>query len=124
MVTKNEIYELINQDKLFNAFEELKIFFGNGNVTFNALRNKYITPPDNFDKVAFINQLKTFVSFEYAGRDKSRITDLSVDEYDLLCDFDFTRQTKNFKSIYQYKNISAFLLHGETDEDGSDLRWL
>jgi hypothetical protein len=59
--TKEHIYDLINRNDLFEAFEALnKIFLGK-NDALNALLSEYINPPGNFSQAHFTSRLKVFM---------------------------------------------------------------
>ncbi|MGB8193141.1 MAG: hypothetical protein WCF67_14530 [Chitinophagaceae bacterium] len=125
MKSKEEIYGLISKNQLYEALEELKLFFGDGNDTLNNFINDFINPPDNHNHVRFIGRLKMFIGNFYKPAPVARIVpQAELDFYDALCEFDFKLQTSNFHLIYRNRKIAAFLLHGDSDEHGNDVRWL
>jgi hypothetical protein len=124
MISKEQIFDLINRDNLFEAFEELNKFFDGNNDTLNALRNEFVDQPNNFSKAAYTSRLKMFISRNYLYQPPKNKAEPPRDFYDTLCDLNFKLQTLNFQSIYKNKQIAAFLLHGDHDDTGSDVTWL
>lgn len=122
MQDKEEILNKIDQGDLYEVFAELNKCLGTQNEKLNALVDEFTNPPANFNIVQFNVRLKVFVNSQYKCSPRQRATE--IDYYDLLCELDFKVQTENFQRIYPNKSIAAFLLHGETDEQGNDLKWL
>jgi hypothetical protein len=125
MLSKKDIFSLISTGDYVEAFAELNKYFLKRNDSLNALEKELINQPMYFNPALFNTRLKLFINSEYPedlpepNKEKHH-----ADDYELLCEIDFKIQTENFQSIYQHKKIAAFLLHGETDEQGNDSKWL
>jgi hypothetical protein len=124
MTSKEEIFDLINKFELDKAFEELNKFFLRQNDSLNTLINEFVSRPDNFNTAQFMTRLKIFINTNYHCQPSKNRPHPEIDFYDVLCELDFKIQTLNFQRIYKNKKIAAFLLHGESDEKGSDVNWL
>lgn len=124
-MTKEQIFELIRQDGALSALEALMDIFPD-NDQLNNLMDELIEKPNNFNKVEHLGRLRLFVSKNLKSTAPVNIPAQKQTAdviYDILCEIDFKLQTKHFK-IYKHKTVSAFLLHGNSDENGNDMKWL
>ena len=123
MNVKESIVSKIKQNDIAGALDDLKdIVPEDSSLTFGRLRNEFLNPPDNFNLVMFQQRLIVFVSTTIKVERKVSNPDLSF--YDELCRLDFKMQTEHYMSIIPHKEIAAFLLHGDSDTDGNDIKWL
>jgi hypothetical protein len=123
MMQKEEILDLLRKGDFAELFEELENFFKRKDDRLNALIDEYINRSGIFNMAEFMSRLRVFINRNYNLQLQSTQFN-ELDYYDALCELDFKLQTHYFQRIYKHKKIAAFLLHGETDELGSDIRWL
>ncbi len=122
-MTKLEILNLIDFD-LDRAFDELNRVFLDKNPEYNQLYKEYVYRDDNFNLRTYKGKLKGFVNLNMKENHKKESRS-EIDYYDeLLTDLAFQKQTKCFINTYKHKEIGMYLLHGETDDEESDLKWL
>lgn len=130
--TKKEILDKISDDVLDEAFELIKPLLpaeGPVRETFQRLLFEFTNQSNNFNYTMFKVQLKTHVNNlpVITGANPgnpvkpAEKTDTSDKLYDELCSIDFETQTTHFRNIYKRKNVSAFILYGENN---NDTRWL
>lgn len=127
MLTKEELFTMINDQKYLEVFAELQRHFKKNNTAINLLEDEFITPSNNFNPAQFAMRLKMTINRDWQEVAIPQVPQIPLtpqfNDYDLLCELDFKLQTEHFVSIYQYKKIALFLLHGETDPEGHDARW-
>jgi hypothetical protein len=127
--TKKEILNKITNDVIDEALELIKSLLpqeGKAVETFERLSYDFTNQANNFNYTMFKAQLKVLVNNLAAtttpiAAKPAEKTDTSDKLYDELCSIDFETQTTHFRNIYRRKNVSAFLLYGENNED---TRWL
>ncbi|MEO6720601.1 MAG: hypothetical protein ABIN67_09540 [Ferruginibacter sp.] len=122
-MSKQDLFSLIDRD-IDEAFIELDKVFLETNARYRDLCEMYANQPNNFSLNSFRSMLKRRVNLDYKDADPMPKQAMQINYYEALCEFDFKTQTKNFKSIHQYKKVAPFLLHGKSDEKENDLKWL
>jgi hypothetical protein len=118
-----EIIQLIKDDSLPEAFQELDLIIPEDkNLKYKELVNEFLYPNDNFNKITYKQRLIVFVNM--AVKVAREVSNPGLDFYDELCRLDFKMQTEHYMSIIPHKPVAAFLIHGDTDAPGNDIRWL
>src|ERR1700743_1871293 len=109
MLSKEEIFVLINKRKFDDLFDALREYFGEENDILNKFIDDFTDPPQDFKHAAFATKLRVFVSAKYkpAGSTVSASPAPEAegpDFYAALCKLDFKLQTEHFTKIYKFKN--------------------
>lgn len=132
---KVELLEMLNDQKIPELDEEIRDFFKRAkesgkevidSASWNALIDEYMDQPIGFSEPKWVIRVRLFINRNYINlEEQPAVFELpAVSYFSAFCNLDFKNQANDFKVIYQLKKVTAFLLHGQTNEDFENISWL